>query len=195
MASSPSEASIQTQIADVARVTDQYERYLSENAQNYLAHEDTFTKNLETDFADAATAALADFRSNLATNASQAQFEALITPRFREYGRFIDATEVDIQSIFTRLYDLIDRSITVVGQHGMYVNRAREILIRGGGRKGHSAGSMVLDLVPQFVPPEMGGAGGQDPNKSQADESAEKPGKCDWLFMRNPSFHRRSAAD
>ena len=101
----PTETEIQAQGTNLARVTNEFRKFLAVNATNYLGTEDTYVQSLETEFFGAAMAALSDLRGLFSTANSIGQYQSLFTPILQEYGRFIDATLTDVDTIFLRLYD------------------------------------------------------------------------------------------
>ena len=110
----PTQAEIQAQITNLGIITNEFRKYLAVNVTNYLGTEDVYVQSLETEFFGAAMAALSDLRGLFSTATSIGQYQALFTPLLQEYGRFIDATLTDVDTIFLRLYQhFIDNALTV----------------------------------------------------------------------------------
>lgn len=99
----PTRAEIQTQIANAVDILDEFRKFAGTAAPNYLGMEDTLVQSLETDFSDQWGSAIGTMRGQL--NGVITFSPSFFSPGFLDYGKFIQAPETDVQSIFTRLYE------------------------------------------------------------------------------------------
>lgn len=99
----PTRAEIQTQIGNAVKIFEEFRKFAGTASPNYIGLEDTLVQSLETDFNDRWGSGIGAFRSALA--GAIVQSSEFFTPGFLDYGKFIQAPEVDAQSILTRLYD------------------------------------------------------------------------------------------
>jgi len=86
--------------------------YLHSNAENYIAHENTYFQSLETDYADEATSAFASIRSSL--SAAKSAFKSAASAHLKDYGKLINVSETDDKGLLKRIYQyMIDNSLDV----------------------------------------------------------------------------------
>ena len=98
-----SEAQARAQISAAVHIFEEFRKWAGVATPNYISLESALTTILNTSFAGECTGALASARSNLDTFIQQVA--NVLAPLVREYGITIGATEADVQSIMTRLFD------------------------------------------------------------------------------------------
>lgn len=114
--SSPSQAEVETQISNVARIQDNFRIYCGITAStNFIDNEDTLVQSLESDYAGQAMAAMDSMRAAL--NGATLTGASVMDPFFTTMGQVIDSPETDTQAIITRLYTyMIDNSQAVTSR-------------------------------------------------------------------------------
>ena len=114
----PTEAQVQTSIADAVAILEHLDRYVNTNTQNFDGHKDTLEASVGPNtfnFADSIFAAAQRFRSGLVAVATVGR--DILTPLFLEYGRVLDFPEEDVEIILRRLQtNFRDRGLSVVSR-------------------------------------------------------------------------------
>lgn len=118
----PTEAQVQTSIADAVRIFEHLDRYVNTNTQNFSDHKDTLAASVGPNtflFDDDIFSAAARFRAGLVSTIQQGR--NILTPLLRDYGRVLDFPETDIATILSRLLDdFRDRGLTVASRQFVF---------------------------------------------------------------------------
>lgn len=117
--STPSRAELNNQLRALADLWDETRKFAAVNTtggtSNWVALEDTYVQAQEGDYQDQVLASLASLRSSLVS--IRGGFASALYWHLREWGRFLDVPDEDMDSLIDALYDdFIDNAQRVQGR-------------------------------------------------------------------------------
>ena len=89
----PSEATIQTQIAERIHLLETLREYTTDNAQNLLAQENTAVTDMEGDYEDDSIAGISSFRGAVSDALASGIGRSIIDPKLLDYAKFLGSSE------------------------------------------------------------------------------------------------------
>ena len=101
----PTQAEIETQLKDLARIWDESRLFGHANTPNFIGMQDTHAQAIEGDWSSRAVASVADARAAIASTTDAARIRSYLDDVIREMGKFRSWPERDPEDILDRWYD------------------------------------------------------------------------------------------